>query len=86
MANIRVGQRHPTWLGDPDAYAYIRGLVLGGRFLAIQGDLNGTAALKNIGETARALQLPVRIIYTSNAEGFFKYNPQFRDNLGGAAA
>ena len=31
VANIRVGQRHPTWLGDPDAYAYIRGLVMGGR-------------------------------------------------------
>ena len=81
VANIRVGQRHPSWLGDPAAYSYIRGLVLNGRFLPVQGDLNGTVALKSIGETARALQLPVHIIYTSNAESFFKYNPQFRDNL-----
>lgn len=81
VANIRVGQRHPSWLGDPAAYAYIRGLVQSGRFLPVQGDLNGTVALKSIGDTARALQLPVRIIYTSNAESFFKYNPQFRANL-----
>lgn len=81
VANIRVGQRHPSWLGDPAAYSYIRGLVLNGRFLPVQGDLNGTVALKSIGETARALQLPVHIIYTSNAESFFKYNPQFRENL-----
>jgi hypothetical protein len=81
VANIRVGQRHPTWLGDPAVYNYIRALVMGGRVLPIQGDLNGTVALKSIGDTARALNLPVRIIYTSNAEGFFKYNPQFRDNF-----
>jgi hypothetical protein len=81
VANIRVGHRRPSWLGDPEAYSYIRGLVQSGRFLAVQGDLNGTVALKSIGDTARALSLPVRIIYTSNAEGFFKYNPQFRENL-----
>jgi hypothetical protein len=83
VANIRVGQRHPTWLGDPDAYAYVRSLVQAGRFLPIQGSLTGTVALKSIGDTARALGLMVRIIYTSNAEGFFQYNPQFRANLAG---
>lgn len=81
VANTRVGNRHPTWLGDPEAYGYIRGLVMGGRVLAIQGDLNGPVAIKSIGDTARALKLPVRIFYTSNAEGFFKYSQAFRDNL-----
>ena len=82
VAHIKVGTRMPSWLGDPEAYAYIRGLVQGGRVLAIQGDLNGTVALRSIGDTARALKLPVRIFYTSNAESFFKYNPQFRANIG----
>jgi hypothetical protein len=81
VANLRVGQRHPTWLGDPEAYSYIRALVLGGRVIARQGDLNGTTTLRSIGDTARALKLPVRAIYTSNAEGFFKYTKNFRDNL-----
>lgn len=81
VANLRVGERHPTWLGDTTAYEYIRALALGGRFLPIQGDLNGAVTLKSIGDTARALKLPVRAVYTSNAEGFFKYTPAFRDNL-----
>jgi hypothetical protein len=81
VANIRVGQRHPSWLGDPDAYAYIRALVLGGRVIARQGDLNGATTLRSIGDTARALKLPVRAVYTSNAEGFFNYTPAFRENI-----
>lgn len=82
VANVRVGQRHPTWLGDPEAYAYIRALVQGGRVLARQGDLNnGKTTLKSIGDTARALKLTVRAIYTSNAEGFWKFSTTFRDNL-----
>jgi hypothetical protein len=81
VANLQVGDRHPTWLGDPVAYAYIRGLAQGGRMVAVQGDLNGSVALRSVGETARALKLPVRIVYLSNAEGFFKYSPAFRENL-----
>jgi hypothetical protein len=81
VANTRVGQRHPTWLGDPAAYAYIRGLVTGGRVLARQGDLNGTTTIRSIGDTARKLNLKVRGFYTSNAEGFFQYTQNFRDSL-----
>jgi hypothetical protein len=81
VASVRVGDRHPTWLGDPAAYSYIRAMVQAGRVMAVQGDLNGTVALRSIGDTARALGLPVRVVYTSNAEGFFKYTQNFRDNL-----
>jgi hypothetical protein len=81
VAQLRVGERHPTWLGDPAAYTYLRALVLGGRVAVVQGDLNGTVALRSIGEAARAVGVPVRIIYTSNAEGFFPYSAQFRANL-----
>lgn len=49
--------------------------------MAVQGDLNGTVALRSIGDTARALGLPVRVVYTSNAEGFFRYTQAFKDNL-----
>lgn len=81
VANTRVGARKTTWLGDPTAYAYVRGLVQAGRVIARQGDLNGATTLKSIGDTTRALKVPVRAIYTSNAEGFFKYTPAFRDNF-----
>ncbi len=81
VANTRVGQRHPTWLGDPAAYGYIRSLVQAGRVIARQGDLNGTTTIKSIGDTARKLGLKVRAIYTSNAEGFFDYSQNFKDSL-----
>lgn len=81
VAKLRVFDRKPTWLGDPAAYGYIRSLVLGGRVLAVQGDLNGAVTLRSIGDTARALKLPVRVIYTSNAEGFFQYGQAIKDNL-----
>ena len=44
VAHVRVGQRKPTWLGDPAAYSYIRSLVQSGRVMAVQGDLNGGAS------------------------------------------
>ena len=81
VAHVRVGNRHPTWLGDKTAYSYLRAMVQGGRVIAVQGDLNGTVALRSIGDTARALGLPVRVVYTSNAEGFFRYTQAFKDNL-----
>ncbi len=81
VANLQVGSRRPTWLGDPEAYGYIRSLVQAGRVQTVQGDLNGAVALRSIGETARSLGIPVRIIYTSNAEGFFQYTQAFRENL-----
>lgn len=81
VANLQVGSRRPTWLGDPEAYGYIRALVQAGRVQTVQGDLNGAVALKSVGDTARALGIPVRIFYTSNAEGFFQYTPAFRENL-----
>ncbi len=81
VAGIRVGARHPSWLGDPAAYAYIRSLSQGGRLIALQGDLNGVVTLKSIAATCKKLNVPVRAIYTSNAEGFFKYTDAFRENL-----
>ena len=81
VTNIQVGGRHPTWLGDPAAYAYIRALVQGGRVVTVQGDMHGTVALRSIGAACKALKVPVRIFYTSNAEAFFKYSQAFRDNL-----
>lgn len=81
VAKLRVGARRPTWLGDPTAYSYIRSLVKGGRVRAVQGDLNGTTTLRSIGETARALKLPIRAVYTSNAEGFFSYSQALKESL-----
>lgn len=81
VANLQVGARRPTWLGDPAAYAYVRALVQGGRVATLQGDLHGQVALRSAAEACKALKIPLRIFYTSNAEGFFPYSAAFRENL-----
>lgn len=56
------------WLAHDENYAYIRTLLEQGRMRVVAGDLlRDDGAMAKIGETARALGVPVRIYYTSNA-------------------
>lgn len=74
-------ERAHTWLGDAAKYATIRGLAQRGRIVARLGDLNGPRTMQQIAQAARAAAVPVRIIYLSNAESWFSYRREFRDNL-----
>ncbi|MCR9161726.1 MAG: SUMF1/EgtB/PvdO family nonheme iron enzyme [Nannocystaceae bacterium] len=56
------------WLAHAENYAFIRTLIEQGRLRVVGGDLlREGGALAKIGEAARALDVPVRIYYTSNA-------------------
>jgi hypothetical protein len=70
-----------SWLADPALYAHVRKLFLGGRVIARNGDLTADKTVRAIGDAARALHLPVRIVYFSNAEQFFLYTPGFQANM-----
>lgn len=74
-------ERSHTWLGDTAKYATIRDLAQRGRIVPRLGDLNGPRTLQQIAQAARAAAVPVRMIYLSNAESWFSYGRQFRDNL-----
>ncbi|MFO0575057.1 MAG: hypothetical protein U1A78_13800 [Polyangia bacterium] len=74
------GRPH-TWLGDDAKYAAIRGLMQRGRVVARLGDLNGSHTVQQIAQAARAAGVPVRVIYLSNAESWFRYGHSFRHNL-----
>lgn len=72
----------PCFLSDADEYAHVRGLVETGRVRALLADLTREGALRQIGAAARALAIPVRVVYLSNAEEYWERLPQaFRDNL-----
>ena len=67
---------------NPDDYAYLRNMALAGRIQALPGDLRGDTSLKAINAAALEVGVPVRIIYTSNAEDYFKVFPAgFRANM-----
>jgi sulfatase modifying factor 1 len=73
------------WLAVPEHYAYVRRLYQQGRILPVKGDLLGTKGLRTIGEAARALGVPIRIFYTSNAPISWggMITDEYRANVGG---
>jgi hypothetical protein len=77
----RVRRLEVSWLGDPALYAHVRNLFRAGRVVSRNGDLTGTATLRAIADAAIKLHTPVRIVYFSNAEQFFKYGKTFRESM-----
>lgn len=74
--------RGNTWLSDAAKYQHLRELALTGRIVARVGDLTGPHTMLEIGEAARRAAMPVRVVYLSNAESWFRYGPEFRRNMG----
>lgn len=70
-----------TWLGDPAKYAYMRALFRAGRVVARTADVTSTQTLQDVARSAKALGVPVRVVYFSNAEQFFPYTDAFIANM-----
>ncbi len=68
---------------DPEDYRFIRQMVLEGRIQAVLGDMNGTITFREISDSARRLHIPIRLVYLSNAEEYFRYPQPFRDTIQG---
>lgn len=71
------------WLANPDQFAYIRAMVAEGRMIPVAGDMLGTRSLQGIGAAAKALGVPVRVFYTSNAPTAWggQLTPEYRANV-----
>jgi hypothetical protein len=71
-----------TFVNQPEDYEYIRTLVKQGRIRAVPGDLRGAKTFMSINSAARNLEVPIRVLYLSNAEDYFKsYSGEFRKNI-----
>jgi hypothetical protein len=65
-----------SWLADPELYRRVRALNNAGRIIARTGDVTaGDGAMAAIARAATRLHIPLRVIYFSNAEQFFRYLP-----------
>lgn len=73
------------WLADGAAYAYVRELYAQGRIVPVKGDLMGTRTLTSIAAAARALDVPIRVVYLSNAPSAWggELTAAFKANLRG---
>ncbi len=70
-----------TYLSDPEQYRVIVELFKNDRVFPVRGDLTAEKTLKQVGEAARKVGLTVRTLYLSNAEQYFKYTDQYRENM-----
>ena len=73
----------PTFLDDAAQYAHLVALFRAGRVFAVRGDLTATRSMADVAAAARAAGVPVRVVYLSNAERYFRYTPAFLENIRG---
>lgn len=82
-----VAKRHrqvgvPVFLTDSDMYAKVRQRVISGRLRIMTANLFEKKGIKGIGDTARQLNVPIRLVYLSNAEEYWnRYPRNFRQNM-----
>lgn len=66
---------------DPEDYAFIRDMAVNGRIQAVLGDMNGEVTFREISSSASRIGVPVRLVYLSNAEEYFRYPEPFRKTI-----
>jgi hypothetical protein len=72
----------PSWLSDQETYDFVRDLVLADRVRPMVTNLLEPGAMRGVAKSAKELGVPVRVLYLSNAEEYWKDYPQvFRDNI-----
>jgi len=70
-----------SWLSNPEMYDHIRKLWMAGRVRTMGGDLTGSNTLQTVGKVAADLEIPIRVLYLSNAEEYFRYIPSYASNI-----
>ena len=73
----------PCFLTDADDYGYVRALIRADRVRPMVANLLDKKALAGIGPAAKKLGVPIRVLYLSNAEQYWKYDAQYRKNIAG---
>ncbi len=73
-------QKISWYLSDQESYDYMRGMIREGRIRPMLANLIDDEGIRGIGEASRKLGAPMRVIYMSNAQEYWKYPQEFRDN------
>ena len=73
----------PTYLTDQASYDWLRAMIKNGCVRPMLVDLLAPKGMKGIAEAAQKVGIPIRVVYLSNAEEYWTYNDQFRDNIRG---
>ncbi len=71
----------PCFLTDQAQYSFVRDMILAGRVRTLSANLLDDEGVVGIGAALKKLNIPVRLLYLSNAETYWKYSKQFRTNM-----
>ncbi|MCA9710437.1 MAG: hypothetical protein KDK70_31645 [Myxococcales bacterium] len=79
-----IAREVPSYLDDQARYDYVRRMLELRRIRPLLVDLLADRGLAEIGRASEALGVPIRVIYLSNAEQYWKrYSPQYKANIEG---
>lgn len=71
----------PSYVTDAEDYAFVRAMVGNGRVSPRRVNLLAAEGMKGVAAEARALGIPIRVLYMSNAESYWRYGEPFRENI-----
>ena len=71
----------PAFINDQEQYDYVRTMLEERRIKPVLVNLLDDEGLASIAAAAKALALPIRLLYLSNAEEYWNYTDQFRENI-----
>jgi len=73
----------PSFITDEAQYRYVREMVMVGRVRPMLGNLLDKKGLLGASKVAKTLKVPIRVLYPSNAESYWRFSEQFRENIRG---
>lgn len=71
----------PSFINDDEGYAWTRAMVKAGRVRPMVCNLIGQVCIKGVGEASKKLGVPIRVLYTSNAESYWPFKKVYRENI-----
>jgi hypothetical protein len=81
LQRVKKSMKIPSYLTNDEQYKFIRERCLQGRVRALRANLLERKGVKGIAAAATALGIPIRAVYLSNAEEYWDYGREFRENL-----
>ncbi len=81
VAKTFAANKVRSFVSDDETYTYLRNLVSGGRVRALRVDLLAKQGVVGVAEAARQLGVPLKVVYLSNAENYWVYSAQYRQNI-----
>lgn len=81
VRRIMKKEKIPSYLTNQASYDHVRNMVTQGRVRTMVANLLDDEGLVGIGAAAKKLGVPIRTLYLSNAEEYWKYPKQFRKNI-----